>query len=67
MVAFQLANVDLTLKYAALKLLANNTQLGVRCVEVISVVMSMMAKYNERFSDVEARLWVPALIIKVSS
>ena len=64
--AMQLANVDLTLKYAALKLLANNTQLSVRCLEVITIVLDSMARYNERFSETEAKLWVPALIIKVS-
>lgn len=62
----QLANVDLALKYAAIKLLSNNTQLGNRCLEVISRVMECLQKYNERFSDAEAKLFVPALIVKVS-
>ena len=65
--AVQLANVDLALKYAALKLLSNNTQLGNRCLEVITHVVDTMPKYNERFSDAEAKLFVPGLIIKVTS
>ena len=30
-------------------------------------VVETLPKYNERFSDAEAKLFVPALIIKVSS
>jgi cytoskeleton-associated protein 5 len=63
--ALQMANVDLTLKYAALKLLLNNTQLVNRCLEVIAHVSEAAARYEERFTDVEARLFVPALIFKV--
>nr|XP_031863914.1 uncharacterized protein CI109_000558 [Kwoniella shandongensis]KAA5530986.1 hypothetical protein CI109_000558 [Kwoniella shandongensis] len=61
----QSANVDLALKYAALKLLGNNTQLANRCLEVISHVVETMPKYNERFSDAEAKLFVPALVFKL--
>lgn len=64
--ALQLANVDLTLKYAALKLLLNNTQLANRCLDVIAHVSETVARYEERFSDVEAKLFMPALIYKVS-
>ena len=63
--AAQLANVDLALKYSALKLLSNNTQLANRCLEVFSHVVETFSKYNERFSDAEAKLFVPALIVKV--
>jgi len=63
--ALQMANVDLTLKYAALKLLLNNTQLVNRCLEVITNVSEAAARYEERFSDAEARLFVPALVFKV--
>ncbi|WVN86161.1 uncharacterized protein L203_101322 [Cryptococcus depauperatus CBS 7841] len=62
---FQLANVDLALKYAALKLLGNNTQLSYRCLELVSHVIETMIKLNERFSDAEAKLFVPALIFKL--
>ncbi|ORY29668.1 armadillo-type protein [Naematelia encephala] len=61
----QLANVDLAVKYAALKLLSNNTQMANRCLEVINHVVETLPKYNERFSDAEAKLFVPALIIKL--
>jgi cytoskeleton-associated protein 5 len=64
--ALQLANVDLTLKYAALKLLLNNTQMANRCLDVIAHVSEMVARYEERFSDIEAKLFMPALIFKVS-
>jgi cytoskeleton-associated protein 5 len=64
--ALQLANVDLALKYAALKLLLNNTQLANRCLDVIAHVSETVARYEERFSDVEAKLFMPALIFKVS-
>ena len=63
--AIQLANVDLALKYSALKLLSNNTQMAIRCIELISHVVGTMQTYNERFSDPEAKLFVPALIMKV--
>ncbi|OCF75746.1 microtubule Associated protein [Kwoniella mangroviensis CBS 8886] len=61
----QLANVDLALKYAALKLLGNNTQLANRCLESMGNVVELMPKYNERFSDAEAKLFVPALVFKL--
>lgn len=63
---FQMANVDLALKYSALKLLSNNTQMANRCLEVITNVIETISKCNERFSDAEAKLFVPALIYKVS-
>lgn len=63
----QLANVDMALKYAALKLLANNTQLANRCLEVITHVVKTMTRLNQRFSDAEAKLFVPALVFKVRS
>lgn len=63
----QLANIDLTVKYAALKLLSNNTQINNRCLELLTNVAETVARYEERFSEVEARLFVPALILKVSS
>ena len=63
--AIQLANVDLALKYSALQLLSNNTQLANRCLEVMRHVVETLPKYNERFSDAEAKLFVPALIFKV--
>jgi cytoskeleton-associated protein 5 len=63
----QSANVDLAVKYAALKLLSNNTQLANRCLEVVGSVLSAMRRLNERFSDVEAKLFAPALVFKVSS
>jgi cytoskeleton-associated protein 5 len=63
--AMQMANVDLTLKYAGLKLLLNNTQMVNRCLELITHVSEAAARYEERFTDVEARLFVPALIFKV--
>lgn len=64
--AVQLANVDLAVKYAALKLLSNNTQLANRCLEVIGNVISTLMRLNERFSDIEAKLFGPALVFKVS-
>jgi len=63
--AIQMANVDLTLKYAGLKLLLNNTQMVNRCLELITNVSEAAARYEERFTDVEARLFVPALVFKV--
>lgn len=63
----QLANVDMALKYAALKLLVNNTQLANRCLEVITYVVKTMTRLNQRFSDAEAKLFVPALVFKVRS
>lgn len=64
--ALQVANVDLALKYAALRLLSNNTQVANRCFEVVTKVIENMQAGNERLSDAEARLFVPALIMKVS-
>lgn len=64
--AFQVANVDLVLKYAALRLLSNNTQLVIRCLDVVGRVVETVQAGNERFSDAEARLFVPALVMKVS-
>jgi cytoskeleton-associated protein 5 len=66
MATLQLANVDLALKYAAIKLLSNNTQMANRCLEVIAHVVETIQRMNERFSDAEAKLFVPALIFKVS-
>lgn len=63
----QLANVDLALKYAALRLLSNNTQLANRCLELVGKIVETMQMANERFSDTEARLFVPALVMKVRS
>ncbi|WVQ79695.1 hypothetical protein IAT38_001795 [Cryptococcus sp. DSM 104549] len=63
--SLQLANVDLALKYAALKLLGNNTQLANRCLELVSQVVETMPRYGERFSDPEAKLFVPALVFKL--
>lgn len=65
-VPIQAANVDLAVKYAALKLLSNNTQLANRCLEVIGNVIGAMRRADERFSDAEAKLFVPALVFKVS-
>jgi len=65
--ALQLANVDLALKYAALRLLSNNTQVTIRCLELVGKVVETMQSGNERFSDAEARLFVPALVMKVSA
>jgi cytoskeleton-associated protein 5 len=64
--ALQLGNTDLALKYSALKLMGNNTQLANRCLEVLSNVVDCLLRCDERFSDAEARLFVPALIMKVS-
>lgn len=64
--SLQMANVDLALKYAAIRLLSNNTQMAIRCLEVITNIVETMQGLNERFSDAEAKLFVPALIIKVS-
>ena len=64
--AMQLANVDLALKYAALKTMGNNTQMSIRCLELVSKVIERLSQYKERFSDAEAKLWIPALIFKVS-
>lgn len=61
----QMANVDLVLKYAALRLLSNNTQMANRALEVISKVVDHLQRSNERFSEGEARLFVPALVFKV--
>jgi cytoskeleton-associated protein 5 len=63
--ALQMANIDLTLKYAGLKLLSNNTQMANRCLEVITHASEAAQRYEERFTDVEAKLFVPALIFKV--
>ncbi|WWC63568.1 uncharacterized protein I303_106172 [Kwoniella dejecticola CBS 10117] len=63
--SIQLANVDLALKYAALKLLGNNTQLANRCLELLSNIIELMPKHNERFSDAEAKLFIPALVFKL--
>lgn len=65
LLAIQLANVDLALKYAALRLLSNNTQLANRCLEVVSAVLDVLARTGERLSETEARLFVPALVIKL--
>jgi cytoskeleton-associated protein 5 len=61
----QMGNVDLALKYSALKLMGNNTQLNNRCLEVLSNVVDCLTRCDERFADAEARLFVPALITKV--
>ncbi|EIW68411.1 hypothetical protein TREMEDRAFT_71988 [Tremella mesenterica DSM 1558] len=61
----QLANVDLALKYAALKLLGNNSQLISRCLEVIGSVVETLSKSTERLSDTEVKSFVPALVFKL--
>ena len=63
--AIQLANVDLALKYAALRLLSNNTQMANRSLELISRIIESMQARNERFSDTEAKLFAPALVLKL--
>ncbi|WVQ71997.1 hypothetical protein IAR50_001541 [Cryptococcus sp. DSM 104548] len=63
--SLQLANVDLALKYSALKLLGNNTQLSNKCLEVVKEVVNTMTRMNERFSDAEAKSFVPALVFKL--
>lgn len=63
--AIQLANVDLALKYAAVRLLMNNTQLANRCLEVITNVLDTLARSGERLNEVEVKLFVPALVIKL--
>ena len=63
----QLANVDLCLKYTALKLLLNNSQLANRCLELVSSIIDVLRKANERLSDMEAKLFVPALVFKVKN
>jgi cytoskeleton-associated protein 5 len=65
MKALQMSNVDLALKYSALKLMGNNTQLGNRCLEVLNNVVDCLLRGGERFSDAEARLFFPALVTKV--
>ncbi|TXT09213.1 hypothetical protein VHUM_02687 [Vanrija humicola] len=64
-IAIQQANVDLALKYAAARLLSNNTQLGIRSLEVISNVLDGLARSGERLSETEVKLFVPALVIKL--
>lgn len=64
-VAIQQANLDLALKYAAARLLSNNTQLGIRSLEVISNVLDGLARSGDRLSETEVKLFVPALVIKV--
>ncbi|KAK4685920.1 cytoskeleton-associated protein 5, partial [Tremellales sp. Uapishka_1] len=63
--AVQTANFDLALKYAALKLYHNNTQLANKCLEVLAHIVDTLPSLTERFSDVEAKLFVPALIFKL--
>ena len=63
--ARQIANVDLALKYAGMRLLGNNSQLISRCLEVISRVVETMTRLNERLGDAEVKLFVPALVFKV--
>lgn len=61
----QAANVDLALKYAAIRLLSNNTQLSARCLEVFSNVLDMLTRDGARLSETEVRLFVPALVMKL--
>ncbi|KAL7422401.1 hypothetical protein Q5752_003047 [Cryptotrichosporon argae] len=56
--ALQLANVDLALKYAAVRLLSNNTQLATRSLEAIAKIVEFLPAHNERFSDAEAKLFL---------
>lgn len=63
--AVQAANVDLALKYAALRLLSNNTQLANRCLEVVSNVLDTLSRLGERLTDAEVKLFVPALVMKL--
>ena len=65
--SIQSANVDLALKYSALRLLSNNTQMANKCLDVISHVIETLPRYNQRLSDAEAKLFMPALVIKVHS
>ncbi|BEJ15612.1 hypothetical protein CspHIS471_0502170 [Cutaneotrichosporon sp. HIS471] len=63
--AIQTANVDLALKYAAIRLLSNNTQLSARCLEVLSNVLDNLTSDGARLSETEVRLFVPALVMKL--
>lgn len=63
--AIQAANMDLALKYAALRLLSNNTQLAARALEVFSNVLDNLTREGARLSETEVRLFVPALVMKL--
>lgn len=63
--AIELANVDLALKYSSLRLLGNNTQVANRCLEVITNVLDTVSQCGERLSEVEVKVFVPALVIKL--
>lgn len=63
--AIQLANNDLALKYAAIRLMTNHTQVNNRSLEVISNVLDYLTRSGERLTEVEVRLFVPALVMKL--
>lgn len=63
--AIQLANNDLALKYAAIRLMTNHTQVNNRSLEVISNVLDYLTRSGERLTEGEVRLFVPALVMKL--
>lgn len=64
----RLANMDLALKYVAIRLQEGSTQMILKCLDIILHIIENVNKSEHRgFSEAEINVFLPALIRKVSS
>lgn len=61
------ANMDLALKYAAIRMQEGSTQMILKCLDIIfHIVENVNQSEHRSFSDAEINVFMPALIRKVS-
>lgn len=65
--AILLANSDLALKYASIRVHEPQSNLVSKCLDVLEAVLSFFKSYDQQLSDAEASSFVPTLIFKVGS
>lgn len=64
----RLANMDLALKYVAIRLQEGSTQMILKCLDIILHIIENVNKSEHRgFSEAEINVFLPALIRKVSN
>lgn len=64
--AVALANIDLPLKYASIKLHEPQPNLISKCLDVVEAVVAFIRSVNYQLSDAEATCFMPTIIYKVS-
>lgn len=64
--SIRLANIDLALKYAGVRMQDGSTQMILKCLEIVHHIVEAVDRAREGFSEAEGNVILPALIFRVS-